>query len=85
LTRSAFRGPGRRFGHVRRLPEPPFTIATDSRCVRECAKACERLQRGRARRAVVAPEEIEIHPGCLGVREYGVECLGVSVNVIKDP
>jgi hypothetical protein len=68
----------------RRLSEPALPVSADPDGVGQRTQAVERLLRGRARRSVVATEEVSIGTDRGRCPEYFVERRGISVNVVQD-
>jgi hypothetical protein len=65
------------------LAQPALAVAADPRRVLELLQPGQRLQRPRARRAVVAAEEPAVHARIVRVREHGLERRQVPVDVVE--
>ena len=70
---------------VRRLTEPALTVPADPRRVFELSQAPERLERPRARRAVVPAEQPAIDTNLLRVAQHLLERRDVPVDVVEEP
>ena len=74
------------FGPVERwLPQPALAVAADPGCVLELAETVERLERPRARRAVVAAEQPAVDAELTRLGEHLFQRRQVPVDVVEQP